>query len=96
MLQKFGSQAPNKQEMNNIHLWVSLLQWASTDGIDINHITFTKPIDTTISCICEHEVGDYNLEMLAWQYELPQSLIGKKSIDLLEFIASVITTYLHG
>ena len=39
-------------------------------------------------------MGGYNSEGLAWRYELPPALIGKFSINLLEFIASVITIYL--
>ena len=91
---KYGSQTPSKQERKDIHLWISLLQKVSTDGIDINNITFTDPTDTTISDACEHGMGGYNTEGLAWRYELPSALIGKFSINLLEFIASVITIYL--
>ena len=91
---QFGSQVPNKQERMDIHLWITLLQSVSTKGIDINNITFTQPTGTTISDACEHGMGGFNSKGLAWRYKLPPALIGKFSINLLEFIASVITIHL--
>ena len=91
---KYGAQTPNKQERKDLQLWIGFLQKVSTKGIDINNITFTEPTGTTISDACEHGLGGFNSDGLAWRYELPPALIGKFSINLLEFIASAITIYL--
>ena len=91
---KYGAQTPNKQERKDLQLWIGFLQKVSTKGIDINNITFTEPTGTTISDACEHGLGGFNSDGLAWRYELPPALIGKFSINLLKFIASAITIYL--
>ena len=85
---------PNKQERFEIHFWIILLQCVSTEGIDVNNITFIQPTDTTISDACDHEMGGFNSKSLAWQYKLPPALTRKFSINLLKFIAVVITIHL--
>ena len=86
-----GPQHPNRACRNDLHLWLTILESVSTKGIDINNITFTSPTITTYSDACEHGLGGYNTEGMAWRYNLPQAMIGILSINLLEFLAAAIT-----
>ena len=65
----------------------------SRHGIDINNIKFTDPTEVSISDACKHGIGGYNMSGLAWRMNLPKEMIGKLSINLLEFLASTITIY---
>ena len=68
-----------------------LLFKANIEGVNINHITFTEPSITCYSDACEYGMGGYIVGGPAWRYELPKDLIGKFSINLLEFIAASLT-----
>ena len=69
---KHVSQTLNKNERQDLHIWIHILHHFSQNGININNITFTKPTKTTISDAYEHGMGGYSLEGLAWRYDLPQ------------------------
>ena len=75
-------------------LWVTLLQRTTDNGIDINAITFTTPTMTVISDACETGLGGFTSDGKAWRYELPENMRGCFTINVVEFIASVITIYL--
>ena len=79
---------------DDLLLWSTLLNRCSKDGISINNITFTTPTDITVSDACEVGMGGFNMSGLAWRYELPKSMHGKLTINLLEFIAASITVFL--
>ena len=72
-------------------LWIQILNHTSSKGIDINNITFTKETVVCISDACEHGIGGYNSDGLAWRWELPEHMKGKFTINLLEFLAAAIT-----
>ena len=88
---KFGPQKINQHHRKDLELWQKLLQNVSTSGININNITFTKPTHTTFSDACEHGMGGFCTNGVAWRYELPTEQVGKFSINLLEFLAAAIT-----
>ena len=85
---------PGHRKRDDLLLWSTLLNRCSKDGISINNITFTTPTDITVSDACEVGMGGFNMSGLAWRYELPESMHGKLTINLLEFIAASITVYL--
>ena len=89
-----GPQPLEKAQREDIKLWIKILHKVSSKGVDINNITFTYPTHTCYSDACEHGMGGYNCNGLAWRYKLPTALVGKFSINLLEFIASAITIHL--
>ena len=62
--------------------------------MDINNITYTEPIDICMSDACEQGIGGFNISDLSWRYSLSEEMIGKLSINLLDFLASIITIYL--
>ena len=89
-----GPQYPNRETRDNLHLWLKILDTVSTHGVDINNITFTDPTMTTYSNARKQGMRDYNTDGLAWRYNLPPDSLGKFSINLLEFIASVFKIHL--
>ena len=84
----------NDSVTEDLKFWKVLLQHISTKGVNINNITFTEASVTTISDACEHGLGGYDSNGLAWRYALPLELQGIFSINLLEFIAAAITIYM--
>ena len=92
---RFGPQAITDEVKADLSLWKLFLDRASTIGVDINNITFTDPTETTYSDACEHGLGGYTNGGIAWRLKLPPDLIGRFSINLLEFIAAAITIHLH-
>ena len=94
LLQKekeYGPQLTNQAQLKDLELWEELLQQVSKKGVDINNITFTSPTHTTYSDACEHGIGRFCTNGIAWRYELPNDMIGQHSIDLLEFLAAAVT-----
>ena len=87
----FGAQSIDTDSKEDLKLWILLLTRASKQGVNINNITFSDPTNIAISDACEHGIGGYNDDGLAWRYEIPLKHRGKLSINLLEFIASVVT-----
>ena len=78
-------------DIDDLILWSELLEFSTSKGININHITFTHPSIVTISDACEHGIGGFILGGPGWRYLLPPHLVGRFSLNLLEFIASVLT-----
>ena len=89
-----GPRRPNRKTQEDFYLWSKILESVSTRGIDINNITFTMPTTTTYSNACEHGIGGYNTNGLAWRLQLPPNMIGRLLINVLEFAAAAITIYL--
>ena len=91
---KYGPQILPQKVREDIELWRMLLDKVTTEGVDINNVTFSKPIEVCISDACEHGMGGFNMSGMAWRYELPKEMIGKFTINLLEFLAAVITKFI--
>ena len=67
---RFGPQKIPSATAGDIPLWIETLNYVSKEGVDINNVTFTEPSITCISDACEFGMGGYNLDGLAWRYEL--------------------------
>ena len=78
-------------ELDDLILWEKLLFRATTEGININHVTFTNPSVICFSDACEHGMGGYIKNGPAWRFKIPKHLVGVFSINLLEFIAAFLT-----
>ena len=94
MCKQFGKQKLQPWDIQDLKLWITLLQHVSTLGIDINMVNFTSPTDISKSDACEFGLGGYSNCGLAWRYKLPSDLIGVFTINLLEFVAVIITIYM--
>ena len=82
-------------ELANLKLWVCMLARATFQGTNINHVTITKYTAMCCSDVCELGIGGYTKHGLSWRYKLPTDLIGVFSLNALQFIAAVITIWLH-
>ena len=62
--------------------------------MSINHVTFTVPSYIGTTDTCEHGLGGYLEDGRAWRWELPRTLHGVFTINLLEFIAAVVNVWM--
>ena len=77
--------------MNDLKLWKRFLQSATSTEVHIGLITFLIPQSFWISDASESGLGGFISEGIAWRYKLPPYLVGKLTINLLEFMATAIT-----
>ena len=78
-------------EIDDLKLWHYWIGHLNSNGISINNLAFTRPTAIVWSDACEFGLGGYTRDGNAWRYLLPEHLRLRASINLLEFIASVIT-----
>lgn len=88
---KFGPQKLSQGTREDISLFKDFLSIMSTEGSSIQNITHSLPDIFCWSDACEYGLGGFNSLGEAWQWKIPERLRGRASINLLEFVASVIT-----
>ena len=94
LAKKFGPQKLSQGTREDILLFKDFLSIMSLEGSAIQNITHSLPDIFCWSDACEYGLGGFDSNGLAWQWEIPKKLRGRASINLLEFIASVITILL--
>ena len=92
--QKFGKQPTPKSAIDDLTIWLTILNYTNREGININYSTLTEQTNTVYSDACEHRIGDFDTDGRAWRYALPTNLQCKLSINLLKFIASANMNHL--
>ena len=78
-------------EFADLKLWEFFLTHLRDEGVSINNICTSKPTGTTYSDACEWGLGGFTLQGRAWRYYLPSALLLRGSINLLEFLAAILT-----
>ena len=63
-------------------------------GISMNSITFRTPTKIYINDASEHGLGGFACHGRAWSWEIPEKLRGRAHINLLEFIAQLISIWI--
>ena len=63
-------------------------------GVNMNLITFRCPTLIYINDACEHGIGGFATHGRAWTWVLPPPLRGRAHINLLEFIAQVVSIWI--
>ena len=63
------------------------------DGINMNIISFRVPTKTYINDASEHGLGGFSCHGRAWAWEIPENLRGRAHINLLEFMAQLISIW---
>ena len=91
---KFGSQRLSPAEVRDLKLWLIMLSHMSNKGVQIDHITLSVPEVICYSDACEFGMGGLLESGVGWRLQLPPNLVGKFSLNVLEFIAAVITIHL--
>ena len=77
-----------------LQLWMKFLQHVTTNGVSINNIVFVKPSVTLWSDACEYGIWGYNENGIVWRWRIPSAWHGKLTLNLLEYLASVVTIYI--
>ena len=73
-------------ELKDFELWIELLAYAGR-GMSMNLLTFRHPTHRFRSDACLFAVGGYDLVTgRAWRWVIPQSLLGRASMNSLEFL----------
>ena len=91
---EWGAQKLATWDREDLTLWTRLLKKAAQEGVSINQVTFTVPSHTGTTDACEHGLGGYLDDGRAWRWQLPQTLHGVFTINLLEFIAAVVNIWM--
>ena len=81
-------------DIQDLVLWKYHITHLHHKGVSINNICFTNPSSTTFSDACEWGLGGFTTQGHAWRYKLPSHLQHRASINLLEFMAAIITVKL--
>ena len=85
----------SKAERSDLELWLKFLALARA-GVDINNLVVRIPDTAGITDACTYQIGGYSVTTgRAWRWPLPSFLVGHKSINFLEYLASA-AAYLLG
>ena len=63
-------------------------------GVNLNLITFRKPNLIYINDACEHGIGGFATHGRAWSWVIPEALRGRAHINLLEFMAQLVSIWI--
>ena len=91
---EYGRQKLAKWDIDDLNLWIDLLEYCAQEGVDLNHMNYTKPTNVGCTDACEHGLGGFTADGLARRFQLPEDLKGIFTINLLEFIAAVINIWM--
>ena len=78
-------------DIEDLKLWQAHLTHLHLKGASINNICIVKPSATTYSDACEWGLGGFTSQGNTWRYRLPTHLQQRASINLLEFMAAIVT-----
>ena len=87
------NQTINKRTKDDFSIALKFIEKAHK-GVSMNTITFRSPSKVYINDASEHGLGGYASHGRAWSYTLPEKLRGRAHINLLEFIAQVVSIWL--
>ena len=74
---------------DDLKFWKIILRRAAS-GISLNLLSMREPTHHYRGDACDFGLGGLSRRGRAWRYQLPLELVGRASINLLEFLASVI------
>ena len=87
------NQILTKRVMDDCELAKKFIQRAY-DGLSMNSITFRAPNKTYINDASEHGLGGFACHGRAWSWTIPEKLRGRAHINLLEFMAQLISIWI--
>jgi hypothetical protein len=80
----------SEEVKNDLELWIKFLILIHK-GISMNNLVVRQPNRRLCSDACPYGLGGYSLTTgLAWRIQIPDHLVGRGSINFLEFLATVI------
>ena len=87
------NQMINKRTKEDLKLALSFLKRAS-QGVSMNSIVFRAPSKIYINDASEHGLGGFATHGRAWSWNIPPKLRGRAHINLLEFLAQLISIWI--
>ena len=94
LAKKFGPKKLSESMKEDLILFKDLLSIMSVNGVSITNITHSLPEYFCWSDACNYGMGGFNSIGQAWQWTIPKEYIDRISMNLLEFIVSVVTIML--
>jgi hypothetical protein len=77
-------------QLDDLVLWKRFLQHAA-EGISINRLVCRWPTPIVRVDACPQGMGGYGLQSgIAWRFQLPESLLGRATLNALEFLAAFV------
>ncbi len=77
-------------QLDNLVLWKQFLQHVA-EGISINRLVCRWPTRIVRVDACPRGMGGYCLQSgIAWRFQLPESLLGRVTLNALEFLAAFV------
>ena len=77
-------------QLDDLHHWLTFIDQAGS-GINLNLITYRQPTRVLRTDACQHGIGGVSLTTgTAWRFELPSSLLGRTSLNCLEFLGNYV------
>jgi len=85
-----GSIILSGPQLDDLVLWKRFL-WRASKGISINRLVCRYPTRIVRVDACPQGIGGYCLQSgIAWRYKLPGPLLGRATLNLLEFLAAFV------
>ena len=89
-----GSTKLPRKVLLDLLLWKKFLNTLTERGRSINHITYTLPRWFTKQDASEFAIGGFNCTGLSWRYIIPSAWVKLIHINVLEFLAVMVTTWM--
>jgi hypothetical protein len=90
---RHGNRPLGTECFKDLKLWKNLLKRAVA-GVSLNLLVFRNPTHVYRSDACEHGLGGYASNGRAWRYLVPDAVLGRASINLLEFLGTLVSPWL--
>ena len=85
-----GKARLTRPQLDDLALWKGFLQKAAQD-ISINRLVCRWPTRIVRVDACPQGIGGYGLQSgIAWRYQLPEDLLGRATLNTLEFLAAFV------
>ena len=86
------AQTINKRTREDLKLAQKFITKAAR-GVNLNLLTFRRPTHIYICDACEHGIGGFATHGRAWTWVIPPHLRGRAHINLLEFMAQLVSIW---
>ena len=91
---KWGPQRLQSWHIQDLQLWIKILQWVAETEVPINNIVSTTPTVTLWSDAYEYRIRGYNYKGISWCCYIPPEWHGLLTLNLLEFLTSAVSIYM--
>jgi hypothetical protein len=91
-LNQHGYRHLSKEIFKDLDLWLKLLKRATT-GVSLNLLVHRNPTHVYRTDACLHGLGGYSDRGRAWRFEFPEHLLGRATINLLEYIGTFVSPW---